>query len=572
MNTAMSNTESRISLLNKVPEITIVFWVIKIMSTTVGETGADYLAVHVGLGANVTAAIMVTFLIAALIWQLRSPRYVPWIYWLTVVLVSVVGTQITDFLTDKLEISLYVSTAAFFAILLALTFAVWYAVERTLSIHTIVTTRRELFYWAAILFTFALGTAAGDLATEALSLGFNVGVLAFGALIGLIAAAYYLGANAVLDLLARLHPDPAARRLARRSPVPVARIRRAWSRNHLHEPRLSHRHCRPCRRRELRFDRSQARTARRSRKRRSRHFGPQTQGVPDIALFTNMKEATMSMFRLERENSLSRSSASRSSLAAAAPHRPDDDRIRRRSGDGFEAGRSFVLSRHRRRYRSPGRQGRPRGRQDPHQGSRSVVGRCGSGPEAARAGGLACGGQGHRQGARGAPRRQARRGLVQAVACGLAQRSWTRWPERPERGQADPMRALLAEDDRMIGEAVVNALKDASYAVDWVRDGDAACDALDSHAYDIVLLDLGLPRKDGLAVLRSTRSSGNAAPVLVITARDAIDDRIVGLDTGADDYIVKPFDMGELLARMRAVDPAKGGSLRPDPFQWPAFP
>jgi uncharacterized membrane-anchored protein len=140
---------------------------------------------------------MVVFLIAALIRQVRAARSVPWIYWLTVVLVSVVGTQITDFLTDKLDISLYVSSAIF-SVLLALTFAVWYAVERTLSIHTIVTTRRELFYWAAVLFTFALGTAAGDLATEALSLGFNVGVLAFGALIGLIAAAYFLGANEVL--------------------------------------------------------------------------------------------------------------------------------------------------------------------------------------------------------------------------------------------------------------------------------------------------------------------------------------------------------------------------------------
>jgi uncharacterized membrane-anchored protein len=197
MHTAMAEMESRLTLLNKVPEVTIVFWIIKLMSTTVGETGADYLAVHVGLGATVTGAIMVVFLIAALIWQLRAPRYTPWVYWLTVVLVSVVGTQITDFLTDKLEISLYVSTAIF-AVLLALTFAVWYLVERTLSIHTIVTTRRELFYWGAILFTFALGTAAGDLATEALSLGFNVGVLAFGALIGLIAAAYYLGANEVL--------------------------------------------------------------------------------------------------------------------------------------------------------------------------------------------------------------------------------------------------------------------------------------------------------------------------------------------------------------------------------------
>jgi uncharacterized membrane-anchored protein len=195
MNTTM--VKGRDMLLNKVPEITVVFWIIKIMSTTVGETGADYLAVHIGLGATVTAVVMVVFLITALICQVRAPRYVPWIYWLTVVLVSVVGTQITDFLTDNLEISLYASTATF-SVLLVLTFAIWYAVERTLSIHAIVTTRRELFYWAAVLFTFALGTAAGDLATEALSLGFNVGVLAFGALIGLIAAGYYLGGDEVL--------------------------------------------------------------------------------------------------------------------------------------------------------------------------------------------------------------------------------------------------------------------------------------------------------------------------------------------------------------------------------------
>jgi uncharacterized membrane-anchored protein len=124
-------------------------------------------------------------------------RYVPAIYWLTVVLVSVVGTQITDALTDKLEISLYVSTVGF-AVALAITFTVWYWSERTLSVHTIVTTRRELFYWGAILFTFALGTAAGDLATEALGLGFNLGVVLFGALIAVIAGAYSLGANPVL--------------------------------------------------------------------------------------------------------------------------------------------------------------------------------------------------------------------------------------------------------------------------------------------------------------------------------------------------------------------------------------
>jgi uncharacterized membrane-anchored protein len=184
-------------MLNKVPEVTLVFWVIKIMSTTVGETGADYLAVHVGLGTAITGAITVSLLLVALFLQLRMRRYVPWIYWLAVVLISVVGTQITDALTDGLGVSLYVSTAAF-AAALAATFAVWYRRERTLSIHTIVTRRRELFYWTAILFTFALGTAAGDLATEALGLGFNVGVVVFAALIAAIGAAYYLGANAVL--------------------------------------------------------------------------------------------------------------------------------------------------------------------------------------------------------------------------------------------------------------------------------------------------------------------------------------------------------------------------------------
>jgi len=184
-------------LLNKIPEVTGIFWVIKILSTTVGETGADYLAVHVGLGASATTVIMVGFLVAALAMQFRARGYVPWIYWLTVVLVSVVGTQITDLLTDKLEIILYLSTAVF-AATLAATFAIWYGVERTLSIHTIVTRRRELFYWGTILFTFALGTAAGDLATEALGLGFQLGVIAFGALIAVIALTYYLGANPVL--------------------------------------------------------------------------------------------------------------------------------------------------------------------------------------------------------------------------------------------------------------------------------------------------------------------------------------------------------------------------------------
>lgn len=183
--------------LNKVPRVTLAFWAIKIMSTTVGETGADYLAVHVGLGTAVTDGITLTLLVAALTLQMKMSRYVPWIYWLSVVLVSVVGTQITDALTDGMGVSLYVSTPIF-AAALAATFAAWYAAERTLSIHTIVTARRELFYWTAILFTFALGTAAGDLATEAVGLGFNLGVMVFSAMIAVVTTAYYLGANAVL--------------------------------------------------------------------------------------------------------------------------------------------------------------------------------------------------------------------------------------------------------------------------------------------------------------------------------------------------------------------------------------
>jgi uncharacterized membrane-anchored protein len=185
------------ALLNKVPQVTLGFWAIKIMSTTVGETGADYLAVHVGLGTVITGAIMAALLSGALIGQIRSARYVPWLYWLTVVLVSVVGTQITDALTDGLGISLYASTLAF-ALALAAIFALWYRTERTLSIQTITTMRRELFYWLAILFTFALGTAAGDLATEALGLGFQWGVVVFSGLIAVIALAWFLGANAVL--------------------------------------------------------------------------------------------------------------------------------------------------------------------------------------------------------------------------------------------------------------------------------------------------------------------------------------------------------------------------------------
>jgi uncharacterized membrane-anchored protein len=182
--------------ISKVPAVTIGFWIVKIMSTTVGETGADYLAVDAGFGAGRTTIAMSILLVIALAAQLRSRRYVPWLYWLCVGLVSVVGTQITDALTDGLGVSLYVSTAVF-ATVLAVILALWYSLEKSLSIDGIYRGRRECFYWAAILATFALGTAAGDLATEALGLGFSLGAIAFGVLIGVTAMAGTLGGNKV---------------------------------------------------------------------------------------------------------------------------------------------------------------------------------------------------------------------------------------------------------------------------------------------------------------------------------------------------------------------------------------
>ena len=197
MATVDSGPTMRESWLTKVPAITATFWVIKILSTTVGETFADYLSVNVGLGPGITDVAMLAVLAVALTVQLRTRQYTPWIYWLCVVLVSIVGTQITDFFTDTLGVSLYLSTAVF-SVLLAVVFTVWYRQERTLAITSIDTPRREGFYWGAILVTFALGTAAGDLATEALSLGFRNGVLLFGGLIAVTWLARRLGAGAVI--------------------------------------------------------------------------------------------------------------------------------------------------------------------------------------------------------------------------------------------------------------------------------------------------------------------------------------------------------------------------------------
>ena len=186
-------------MLNKVPEITLWFWVIKILCTTVGETAADYLNDTLGFGLSKTSYVMTALLLVALVFQFRLRKYVPGVYWLAVVLISVVGTLITDNLSDNYGVALTTTTIAF-ALALAVTFAVWYRVEHTLSIHTIFTTRREAFYWLAILFTFALGTAAGDLTAEKLALGYFPSLLLFAGLITAVTIARYrFHLNAVLS-------------------------------------------------------------------------------------------------------------------------------------------------------------------------------------------------------------------------------------------------------------------------------------------------------------------------------------------------------------------------------------
>lgn len=185
-------------MLNKVPQITLFFWAIKILCTTVGETAADFLNESLNLGLTGTSAIMGALLLVALFFQFRANKYVPSIYWLAVVLISVVGTLITDNLTDNLGIALPI-TAVVFSIALALTFIAWYAVENTLSVHEINTHRREAFYWLAILFTFALGTAAGDLVAESLHLGYILSAVIFAASIVLAWLAYkFMHLDAVL--------------------------------------------------------------------------------------------------------------------------------------------------------------------------------------------------------------------------------------------------------------------------------------------------------------------------------------------------------------------------------------
>ncbi len=178
------------SNINRVPRVTADFWLIKLMAVTMGETAADYLAVNLGLGLTATSLIMSVVLVLTLGLQFAQKRYVPWAYWLAVVLISIVGTLITDNLTDNLGVPLETSTVVF-TMALVTTFALWYASERTLSIHSIYTTRREAFYWLAILFTFALGTAAGDLVAERFEFGYFTTALLFAAVIAVIAFGYY---------------------------------------------------------------------------------------------------------------------------------------------------------------------------------------------------------------------------------------------------------------------------------------------------------------------------------------------------------------------------------------------
>jgi uncharacterized membrane-anchored protein len=185
-------------MLNKVPEVTIFFWIIKVLCTTVGESFADYVNETLGFGLTNTTLMFSAALVVVLIVQFRLRQYLPAVYWLAVVLVSVVGTLLTDQLTDGQGVPLWISTTVF-AVLLAVVFAVWYARERTLSIHSINTRPRESFYWLTVLVTFALGTAAGDWTLDLTGWGPGTSVLLPVGLIVAVLVAWRLGAGPVLS-------------------------------------------------------------------------------------------------------------------------------------------------------------------------------------------------------------------------------------------------------------------------------------------------------------------------------------------------------------------------------------
>lgn len=184
-------------VLNRVPEVTFYFWVIKVLATTVGETAADFLSTTLNLGLSGTSYVMSGVLLLSLFNQFRLKRYVPLNFWFVVVLISIVGTLITDRLVDEFGVSL-VSTTIIFSISLLTVFIFWYLNEKTLAMHSINTIKREIYYWIAVLFTFALGTATGDLVAESFKLGYGLSVLLFGMAIAVITIAYYLGMNGIL--------------------------------------------------------------------------------------------------------------------------------------------------------------------------------------------------------------------------------------------------------------------------------------------------------------------------------------------------------------------------------------
>ncbi|MGH7605450.1 MAG: COG4705 family protein [Gemmatimonadaceae bacterium] len=176
-------------MLNKVPEVFVVFWILKILATTVGETAADVLSTTFGLGTVNTSYVMGVLLLISIFFQFRARKYEPPIYWLVVVFISVVGTLISDNLVDNLGVSL-VTTTIIFTIALIAVFVIWYATEKTLSVHTIYTFGREFYYWLAILFTFSLGTSGGDLLSERLGLGYALSGVMFAAAIAVIYGLY----------------------------------------------------------------------------------------------------------------------------------------------------------------------------------------------------------------------------------------------------------------------------------------------------------------------------------------------------------------------------------------------
>lgn len=186
-------------MLNKVPQITLIFWIIKVLATTVGETAADFLSETLKLGLSGTSYVMGAILLIVLFIQFKCKRYIPAIFWLAVVLLSVVGTLISDNLVDNLGVSL-LTTTILFGTALILVFIVWYFSEKSLSVDSINTTKRELFYWSAILFTFALGTSAGDLIAESSGFGYAYAALLFAGIIVLVFMAYkFLKLNAILS-------------------------------------------------------------------------------------------------------------------------------------------------------------------------------------------------------------------------------------------------------------------------------------------------------------------------------------------------------------------------------------